>query len=104
MLNKVEFPDSYWNEIETGMSKVQVSGFEGFPYAFNRKTGTSQQQVGGRLIDNSVFLSYAPADKPKLAIAVVVPYGGFGANTAAPIGRKIFDAYDKAIGLTSKAE
>jgi penicillin-binding protein 2 len=49
-----------------------------------------------------VFISYAPADQPVLAIAVVVPEGGYGAWNAAPIARKIYEAYDTTIGLTGK--
>ncbi|MFD0675106.1 peptidoglycan D,D-transpeptidase FtsI family protein [Cohnella sp. GCM10027633] len=100
VLNTVDFPEEYWETIEKGMSKVPVQGFEGVPYTFNRKTGTSQQDVGKRAkVENAVFIAYAPADKPKLAVAVIVPDGGFGAYGAAPIARKIFDAYDAKYGL-----
>jgi penicillin-binding protein 2 len=100
ILNEVKFNESYWNTIEAGMSKVSVSGFEGFPYAFNRKTGTSQQKVGGGItVENAVFIAYAPANDPVLAVAVVVPEGGYGGRSAAPIARQIFDAYDAEIGL-----
>jgi penicillin-binding protein 2 len=81
------------------MEKVFVTGFDGFPYPYARKTGTSTQSVGGKLIDNAVFIAFAPVEKPKLAIAVVVPEGGFGSWNAAPIARKIFDAYDQYYGL-----
>ncbi|MFD1956219.1 peptidoglycan D,D-transpeptidase FtsI family protein [Paenibacillus thailandensis] len=100
VLNTVEFPDAYWKEIETGMSQVNVQGFEGVSYTFNRKTGTSEQSVAGRIADNGVFIAYAPAENPKLAVAVVIPDGGFGGWSAAPVARKIFDAYDQEIGLT----
>ncbi|MFC5702898.1 peptidoglycan D,D-transpeptidase FtsI family protein [Cohnella faecalis] len=101
LLNTVTFPKQYWQTIEAGMSQVKVQGFEDFPYSFNRKTGTSQQDVaGGKKVENSVFIAYAPADKPKLAVAVVVPEGGYGGWGAAPIARKIFDAYDEQVGLT----
>lgn len=100
VLNTVEFPKEYWETIEKGMGQVPVKGFDGFKYSFNRKTGTSQQDVGSRSrVENAVFIAYAPADKPKLAVAVVVPDGGFGAYGAAPIARKIFDAYDEKFGL-----
>ncbi|MFF2480787.1 peptidoglycan D,D-transpeptidase FtsI family protein [Paenibacillus sp. NPDC058071] len=99
VLNTVDFPDSYWKEIELGMSLVGVQGFEGVSYTFNRKTGTAQSSVKGRMADNAVFISYAPADNPKLAVAVVIPDGGFGGWGAAPIARQIFDAYDYEIGL-----
>jgi penicillin-binding protein 2 len=99
-LNTVEFPKEYWEEIEQGMRLVNVSeAFAGVNYTYASKTGTSQQSVGGRLVDNAVFIAYAPAFNPVLAVAVVVPEGGFGAKGAAPIARQIFDAYDDEIGL-----
>jgi penicillin-binding protein 2 len=101
VLNTVEFPDAYWKTIEDGMSKVPVQGFDGVPYTFRRKTGTSQQDVGNQSkLENAVFIAYAPADHPKLAVAVVVPEGGYGGWGAAPIARKIFDAYDAKYGLS----
>lgn len=100
VLNTIDFPDSFWETIEKGMAQVPVQGFEGFPYDFLRKTGTSEQDVAGGRVENGVFIAYAPAEDPTLAVAVVVPQGGFGGWAAAPIARKIFDAYDEAIGLT----
>jgi cell division protein FtsI/penicillin-binding protein 2 len=101
VLNTINFPDSYWNTIEAGMAQVKVQGFDGVPYTYLRKTGTSQQDVGNRSkVENAVFIAYAPADKPKLAVAVVVPDGGYGGWGAAPIARKIFDAYDAKFGLS----
>jgi cell division protein FtsI/penicillin-binding protein 2 len=98
VLNTVNFSQSYWDEIKRGM-KSDVSSFEGFPYSFARKTGTSTQSVGGKLIDNGVFIAFAPKENPVLAIAVMIPEGGFGSQSAAPIARKIFDAYDEVYGL-----
>lgn len=102
VLNKVDIKDEYWDKIEQGMGKVNVQGFEGFKHSFNRKTGTSEQDVAGRRAENAVFIAYAPADNPKLAVAVVVPDGGFGGWGAAPIARQIFDAYDAVTGLGDK--
>ncbi|NOU92836.1 penicillin-binding protein 2 [Paenibacillus sp. LMG 31456] len=99
VLEETIFPKPYWDSVIKGMEKVTVQGFDGFPYSFARKTGTSTQSVGGKMIDNAVFIAYAPLDKPKLAIAVVVPEGGFGSWNAAPIARKMFDAYDQYYGL-----
>ncbi|WP_328800787.1 penicillin-binding transpeptidase domain-containing protein [Paenibacillus sp. LX16] len=98
VLNEVKFPDAYWNEVIHGMS-TDVSAFKGFPYDFARKTGTSQQSVGRELKDNGVFIAFAPRQNPKLAVAVVIPEGGFGAWSAGPVARKIFDAYDEVYGL-----
>ena len=100
VLNTVSLPKAYWDEIDEGMSRVSVQGFDDFKYHFLRKTGTSEQDVGDRKkVENSVFIALAPAENPVLAVAVVVPDGGFGAYGAAPIARKIFDAYDEYIGL-----
>ncbi|WHY18655.1 penicillin-binding transpeptidase domain-containing protein [Paenibacillus sp. G2S3] len=92
------FDKSYWTEIKQGM-RSQVSAFSDFPYDFARKTGTSQQVAKGQIRDNGVFIAYAPRNNPKLAVAVVIPEGGFGSQSAAPVARKIFDAYDWEYGL-----
>ncbi|QYR24114.1 penicillin-binding protein 2 [Paenibacillus sp. sptzw28] len=99
VLNTITFPKAYWDEIEKGMANVSVPAFNDAPYKVLRKTGTSEQQVSTGIVDNAVFIAYAPAEDPVLAVAVVVPEGGFGANGAAPIARKIFDAYHQAVGL-----
>lgn len=46
-----------------------------------------------------MFIAFAPRENPKLAVAVVIPEGGFGSSSAAPVARKIFDAYDWEYGL-----
>jgi penicillin-binding protein 2 len=102
VLNEIEIPDAYWKEVEQGMLRVNARGFEDTPYPVARKTGTSEQDLPGGRVDNAVFIAYAPADDPRLAVAVVVPEGGFGSYGAAPIARAIFDAYDKYIGMYGK--
>lgn len=106
VLNEIYFKDEYWKVIEDGMSKVGVPAFDGFPYEVMRKTGTSEQDVPGpkKRVENAVFIAYAPAKNPVLAVAVVVPEGGYGAWGAAPIAREIFEAYDEHIGLTGKPQ
>ncbi|MFU1793482.1 peptidoglycan D,D-transpeptidase FtsI family protein [Paenibacillus azoreducens] len=100
VLNKVKLDPSYWKLIRRGMNTKVDEAFAGFPYDFARKTGTSQQDAGrDGLLDNGVFIAYAPRNNPKLAVAVVIPEGGFGASSAAPVARKIFDAYDEVYGL-----
>jgi penicillin-binding protein 2 len=99
VLNEAEFSKQHWDAVINGMQSF-VTGFDDFPYKLARKTGTSTQGVaGGRTVDNAVFIAFAPLDKPKLAVAVVVPEGGFGSWGAAPIARKLFDAYDQKYGL-----
>ncbi|MDO7907079.1 penicillin-binding transpeptidase domain-containing protein [Paenibacillus sp. JX-17] len=100
VLNEVQFPDAYWDTVIRGMA-TDVTAFNGFPYDYARKTGTSQQDVGkGKLVDNGVFIAFAPRENPKLAVAVMIPEGGFGAYSAGPVARKIFEAYDEVYGLT----
>ncbi len=54
------------------------------------KTGTSEV-IGQK--DHSLFVAFGPADKPEIAIAVVVENGGFGSVAAAPIAKEVFQAY-----------
>ena len=60
-------------------------------YAVCGKTGTAQNR--GR--DHSVFMGFAPMDKPQIAIAVYVEHGGFGASMAVPIGSLMMEQYIK---------
>jgi penicillin-binding protein 2 len=50
-------------------------------------------RVDERLRDHAWYAAYAPADKPKIALAVLVENGGFGAQAAAPIARIVLDYY-----------
>ena len=78
--------------------------FAGAPYEVGGKTGTAQVyslkggkyvegRIAERLRDHSWFIAFAPADKPKIALAVLVENGGFGAQSAAPIARQALDYY-----------
>ena len=49
--------------------------------------------------DNSMFVGFAPADKPEIAIAVIVEGGGFGAVSAAPIAHEVFKTYFQKQGF-----
>jgi len=49
--------------------------------------------VDERLRDHAWYIAYAPVDHPKIAVAVLVENGGFGAQAAAPIARAVFDYY-----------
>jgi penicillin-binding protein 2 len=75
------------------------------PYSSGGKTGTAQviaikqgekyhaSQLDERHRDHALFIAYAPADDPKMAIAMIVENAGFGAQNAAPIARRAFDYY-----------
>lgn len=49
--------------------------------------------------DNSMFVGFAPADKPEVAIAVIVEGGGFGSVSAAPIAQEVFRTYFQKQGF-----
>lgn len=89
------FAKDDWNTIIHGM-KSGAEGIEELPYNVARKTGTSTQDVSGGKVDNAVFIAFAPVENPKLAVAVVVPEGGFGRYGASPIAARIFQTYDEA--------
>jgi penicillin-binding protein 2 len=77
--------------------------FAGAPYLSGGKTGTAQAVTigqkdkynGAKLEehqrDHAVYMAFAPADAPKIALAVIVENAGWGAGVAAPIARRVFD-------------
>ena len=80
------------------------------PYAIVAgKTGTAQviaQKVAGRklaenIADHAWFIAYAPADNPKIAVAVLVEHGGHGGAAAAPVARQVIEEYMKNAGSTA---
>jgi penicillin-binding protein 2 len=54
------------------------------------KTGTTQNPHGE---DHSIFIGFAPKDKPKIALAVYVENGGWGSTWAVPIGSLMIEKY-----------
>ncbi|MFC4767907.1 penicillin-binding protein 2 [Effusibacillus consociatus] len=64
--------------------------FKGASYTAAGKTGTAETGQGE---DNALFIGYAPAENPQIAVAVVVPGGGHGSDSSGPIARKILDVY-----------
>ena len=81
-----------------------VAGY-GAPYRMAGKTGTAQviaikqgekydaKKISEYNRDHAWFIAFAPADKPRIAMAVLVENGGHGGTTAAPIARKVMDYY-----------
>ncbi|MFI4879129.1 MAG: penicillin-binding protein 2 [Steroidobacterales bacterium] len=79
--------------------------FKGAAYQAAGKTGTAQvytvaqgakynaRTVPERLRDHAWFIAFAPAEAPRIAVAVLVENAGFGASNAAPVARKVLDAY-----------
>ncbi len=90
--------------VDVNKSGTGRRAFQGAPYSVGGKTGTAQvfslrgqryveKNVRERLRDHSWFVAYAPAENPRIALAVLVENGGFGAQSAAPIARQVIDYY-----------
>ncbi len=74
-------------------------------YTFAGKTGTSQvigikqgeryneKSINERHRDHAMFIAYAPAEDPKIALAVLIENTGTGGSTAAPVARQVFDYF-----------
>ncbi len=109
-------PDN-WGDIIESMRKT-VHTAKGTAFAISRganyliagKTGTAQvfgigqderyikEDVAERLRDHALFISFAPADNPRIAVAVIVENAGSGSGAAAPVARKVMDHYLGASG------
>ena len=102
------FKPEHMDVVRNGLVGVVTSGtsarvFAGSAYTSAGKTGTAQAVTIGQKDkynaanlseyqrDHALYMAYAPADKPKIAVAVVVENAGFGAASAAPIARRVFD-------------
>ena len=108
-LREIPLRDANLKAVLDAMVEVNTSGtgkraFKGAPYSVGGKTGTAQVyslrgqryiagRVRERLRDHSWFVAYAPAENPRIALAVLVENGGFGAQSAAPIARQVIDYY-----------
>jgi penicillin-binding protein 2 len=95
--------------IKKAMVGVNTEGtgkraFAGAEYVSGGKTGTAQvfslrgseykaNRLRKDLHDHALFIAFAPAEQPKIALAVLVENGGFGAQSAAPIARMVIDYY-----------
>lgn len=94
--------------VRSALAAVTVEGtsrfvFGGAPYTSAGKTGTAQAVTVGQKEkynaaklaehqrDHSLYIAYAPAENPKIAVALIVENAGFGAAAAAPIARRVFD-------------
>jgi penicillin-binding protein 2 len=78
---------------------------QGAAYVFGGKTGTAQviamkqdekydeKKVAERFRDHALFIAFAPAGEPKIALGILVENGGHGSSTAAPIARHVLDYY-----------
>ena len=93
-VNSVKMAKKNLNAVKEGMLSVTVDGtgraaLGDYPIKVGGKTGTSQ--VDGK-VDHSIFVAFAPFDKPEIAISVVLEHGNSGFS-AGSIVRDIMDAY-----------
>jgi penicillin-binding protein 2 len=111
-IGTVSIAAAHWQQVISGMTDV-VADEHGTAhwigtkarYAIAGKTGTAQvrnmspgdqydeQKIPERQRDHALFIAFAPADDPKIAVAVVVENGGHGSAAAAPIARTLMDQY-----------
>lgn len=112
-LKPIELKDpAHWHRIIHAMTRVMHSergtarrSGAGAKYTIAGKTGTAQvfgvaqdaeyeaEELDERLRDHSLFIAFAPAEDPQIAIAVIAENAGSGSATAAPIARKLIDYY-----------
>ena len=109
----------YWDNIVAAMHDVMQSETGtaraaglGAPYQMAGKSGTAQvisiaqeeeydeEEIEERLRDHALFISFAPLEEPRIAVAVIVENGSSGSRVAAPIARAVMDQY---LGVTSDA-
>ena len=109
-LRKIELDPQHIDVIKKALVGVNKEGtsasvFAGAEYTSAGKTGTAQviaikqgekyseARVKEQHRDHALFIAYAPAENPRIALAVIVENAGFGARAAAPIARQVFDYY-----------
>lgn len=101
-----------WKQVVDGMISVmhgprgtaRASGLN-LPFKMAGKTGTAQVfgvaqdkeyddlEVEKKLRDHALFIMFAPAENPQIAIGVIAENGGHGSSVAAPVARKIVDVW-----------
>lgn len=79
-------------------NKVRFAGKTGTAQVVRRKSDEEEKQENKEDIpyearDHALFVSYAPAEKPQIAIAVVIEHGGHGSSAAAPVAKAMYDVY-----------
>ncbi len=108
-LKRLPWKQEHIDVIKRAMVGVNTEGtgaraFKDAGYVAAGKTGTAQvfsykgaehktETMQANLRDHALFIAFAPADDPKIALAVLVENGGFGAQAAAPIARQVLDYY-----------
>tara|TARA_B110000438_G_scaffold153401_1_gene147393 strand:- start:1150 stop:3072 length:1923 start_codon:yes stop_codon:yes gene_type:complete len=118
-----EISDKYWNYIHESMRDVVHSNRgtarginKGLTYNIAGKTGTAQvisinasdeydrSKISERQWDHALFVAFAPAEDPKIAVALIVENGEHGSTAAAPIARTVIDTYIKSVMSNNDAQ
>ncbi len=94
LLSELQVPANVIRLVQEGLHDVTKFGtaastFRGFPIDIAGKTGTAENSQGR---DHGWFVAYGPYDNPNIVVAVIVEQGGFGSQSAVPIGREILEA------------
>ena len=117
--NTIKLKKANVDAVIAGMTDATSIGtaraaFRNVPYKVAGKTGTAQvvsiaqdsrydeKKLSRRYHDHALFIGFAPANNPKIALAVLVENGGFGAKSAAPVAREIMDYWltgENVLGL-----
>lgn len=113
LIGNVEIDNTfYWDSVLAAMHDVMQGPRgtaravgTGAPYEMAGKSGTAQlvsiaqdeeydkEEIAERLRDHALFISFAPFDDPRIAVAVIVENGSSGSGVAAPIAKAIMDQY-----------
>ena len=98
LLSQLDVPEEDIKLVQDGLHDVTkygtaASSFRGFTVDIAGKTVTAENSQGR---DHGWFVAYGPFDNPNVVVAVIVENGGYGSQSAVPIGRKILEA---AFGL-----
>lgn len=94
-VGQVKITDRNLTLIREALREVTLPGgtaayiFGDFPVAIAGKTGTAENSHGE---DHGLFVAYGPYEDPRVAVAVIIEQGGFGASSAVPVAKKIFEA------------
>lgn len=114
IVRQIEYSAAAWKEIQRGLvaavnephgtgqvaklDQVVVAGKTGTSQVIRRKSDEEEEldedgDVPYRFRSHALFVAYAPADKPKIAVAVVVEHGQHGGSAAGPVAKSIIEHY-----------
>ena len=75
------------------LRELPFAGKTGTAQASETRPGADASQKAWLQQDHAWFVAYAPARRPRIVVVAFVEHGGFGANAAAPVARKVIEAY-----------